>query len=629
MTALMVFIDPEAQAAPSRTVMRRDACPTSPLKRTYSTLGLRRASQIFAAEGDKQPAVATRWGSAVRYLTARSRWGSTGEIPVRDITGSRARQGVVSAGRQARPAPGEKLLQIPLDRTGGTSLFLQIKRHLERLIASGVLVPGSKLPATRELARALGLNRTTVATAYDALVAEGWARAHVGQGTFVAERESAPTPTRSANAPKVPRPDEGEATAVRIDWGGALSRSARGLADDARRRAGPAVEGGAAAGVISFVGATPDATLFPTEAFRRALNDVIKREGGALLEYHPVGGYLPLRRYLATWLLRHGIETREEDVLVVTGSQQGLDLIARALLDPGDAVILEQPTYPGAIQTFVAAQAQILPVPVGPAGLRVDLVARLVEKHRPKLLYCQPSGHNPTGVSLDLAGRIRLLEIAARHRLPIIEDGFGAPPEADSAPLPLRALDRSGLVIHLGTLSKVLFPGLRVGWMVVPRFLIEPLMRIKQLADLHTGALLQAAAFQFFQGRRLERHARMVRAEYARRRTVLTAALQREFRHDVTWTNPDDSAFSLLVTLSEGLDAAQMLPRAVEHGVAYAPGTHFSVEGEGTRTLRLAYAALAPPRIEEGVRRLGQTIDEALRRHRRYPKGGRPALPVV
>jgi len=479
-----------------------------------------------------------------------------------------------------------------------------------------VLPPGSKLPATRELARTLGLNRTTVATAYDALVAEGWAHAHVGQGTFAAHRASAPPPL------------EAEPPPVGTDWDGALSRAARRLVDETRRRTGLGVASSANAGVISFVGASPDPTLFPTEAFRRALNHVIKREGGALLEYHPVAGYLPLRRYLATWLVRHGIEAREEEVLVVNGSQQGLDLIARVLLDPGDAVILEQPTYPGAIQTFSAAQAQILPVPVGPAGLRVERVARIVEQHRPKLLYCQPSGHNPTGVSLGPAGRVALLEVAARHRLPIVEDGFGAPAEAGGLPPPLRALDRHGLVIHLGTLSKILFPGLRVGWMVVPRPLIEPLMGIKQLADLYTGALLQAAAFHFCQGRRLERHARTVRLEYSRRRGVLLRALERQFPQDVTWTTPDESAFSLLLTLPEGLDAAELLPRAVARGVAYAPGAFFFVAGQGARTLRLAYAALPAPRIEEGVRRLGEAVREALRR-RRPQAGLRPALPVV
>lgn len=516
--------------------------------------------------------------------------------------------------------PEEARLQIALDRTGGTPLFLQIKRHVEGLISGGVLPPGSKLPATRELARALGTNRATVTTAYDMLVAEGWTRAHVGQGTFVAERGAA-----GATAPVAASP----VTTLAVDWEAACSRGARRLAADARRREGFEAATGADGRLISFVGTTPDPTLFPTEAFRRALNRVIKREGSLLLQYNPVAGYPALRRYLAAWLVRHGIEAPEEEVLVVNGSQQGLDLIARLLIDPGDAVVLEQPTYPGAIQTFGAAQAQILPLPIGADGLRVEALAALLDRHRPKLLYCQPSGQNPTGLSLDPATRRALLELCARHGLPVVEDGFGGPADAERGHLPLRALDRHGLVIHLGTFSKILFPGLRLGWMVVPRPLVEPLSSIKQLADLSTSALLQAALTHFCAQRRLERHARTVRAEYARRRAALLRALARHLPRGVAWTTPDESGFSLLVTLPEGLDAAALLPRAVERGVAYMPGRFFFVGDQGERTLRLAFASLSAPRIEDGVRRLAEVLQEAVRRRRPRVAGPRAALPLV
>jgi DNA-binding transcriptional MocR family regulator len=483
-----------------------------------------------------------------------------------------------------------------------------------------VLHPGTKLPATRELADALGLNRATVATAYDMLVAEGWVRAHVGQGTFVAERP--------ADARRRSEPSRTPAGPI-VDWEAALSRGARRLAAETRRRDGFDPVAASAAGVVSFVGASPDPTLFPTEAFRRALNRVVQREGRLLLQYHPVAGYPPLRRYLATWLLRHGIEASDEELLVVNGSQQGLDLIARVLLDPGDAVLLEQPTYPGAIQTFEAAQAEIVPVPVGPSGLRVDLLEPLIERHRPKLLYCQPTGQNPTGVSLDPAASHALVELAARHRLPIVEDGFGGPADAEAGRQPLRALDRHGLLIHLGTFSKILFPGLRLGWMVVPRPLVESLAATKQLADLSTGALLQAAIVEFSERRRLERHARTVRAEYARRRAALLAALERHLPAGMAWTMPDESAFSLLVTLPEGLEARALLPRAIDRGVVYLPGQYFYLAGQGGRALRLSFAALPASRIEEGVRRLGEVVREALRRRRRAVATARPALPLV
>ena len=415
----------------------------------------------------------------------------------------------------------------------------------------------------------------------------------------------------------------GSATAARS------TPSLRRLAGESRRRDGLDLAAVADPAVGSFVGASPDPTLFPTEEFRLALDRVVRREGSALLQYNPVAGHPPLRRYLTAWLVRHGIEAPEDEVLVVNGSQQGLDLIARVLLDPGDAVLLEQPTYPGAIQAFEAAQAEIVPVPVGPTGLRVDRLAALVTRHRPKLLYCQPTGQNPTGVSLEPAARHALVELAARHRLPVVEDGFGGPADAETGRQPLRALDRHGLLIHLGTFSKLLFPGLRLGWMVVPRPLVEPLTAAKQLADLATGALLQAAIVQFGERRRLERHARLVRAEFARRRAALLAALERHAPPGVTWTTPDESAFSLLVTLPEGLDAGALLPRAVERGVAYLPGQYFFLAGQGENTLRLSFASIAAARIEEGVRRLAEVFREAARRRRPGAPPGRASLPLV
>jgi GntR family transcriptional regulator/MocR family aminotransferase len=488
-----------------------------------------------------------------------------------------------------------------------------------RLAAEGVLPPGAKLPATRELARALGLSRTTVATAYDLLVAEGCARAHVGQGTFVAEPRPAARRVAGPGPAALPPAPE-------IDWEAALSRGMRRLAAE---RGGEGFETGAGgdASVVSFVGASPDPLLFPTEPFRRALNRVVRREGGRLLQYHPVAGYPPLRRYLATWLVRHGLEVTPEEILVVSGSQQGLDLIARALLDPGDRVLVEQPTYPGAIQTFGAAQAHVVPVPVGPAGLRVERLDALIARHRPKLLYCQPSGHNPTGTSLGPAARRALVELAARWQLAIVEDGFGGPADAEGGHLPLRALDRHGLVIHLGTFSKILFPGLRLGWLVAPRALLGPLTAVKQLADLSTSALLQAAVAEFAQGRRLERHARLVRVEYARRRAALLDALERHLGSTATWTVPDERGFSLLLSLPEGIDTGELLGAALARGVAYTPGHHFFSGGRGGHTLRLSFASLPAARIEEGVRRLAAVAREAGRRRRSRPAAHR--LPVV
>ena len=501
------------------------------------------------------------------------------------------------------------------DRVGRVPLARQIQLHMERLISQKLLAPGVKLPATRELARELGVNRTTVALAYEELVAAGWARAHVGQGTFVAERP----PAAEMTGPP----------ASRFDWTGSLSKSAQVISADARRRQISSQPPRPTPGLISFAGGMPDSGLFPTDAFRRVLNRVVQEEGRELLQYYPARGYPPLREYLAAYLLRFGLEARPEEILIVNGSQQGFDLVARTLLDPGDFVVIEEPSYPRAMQVFRAFGAQLLPVPMVNGGLDVDYLERVLERQSPKLLYCQPSAHNPTGLSMGAGARRRLMQLAERHRVPVVEDGFdgtlfyGEPPAA-----PLKSLDRSGLVIYIGTFSKILFPGLRLGWLIASPELIERLEMAKGLADIHTSPLLQAGAFHFCRQRLLDRHQAKILREYGRRQETLLSALSRRMPEEVRWTETQ-GGFCLLVTLPEGLDAQSLLERAVERGVAFTPGNAFFVDGGGERTLRLSFSAVPVNQIDEGVRRLADVIREGQRTPHLGPRVAQPSVPLV
>ncbi len=474
-----------------------------------------------------------------------------------------------------------------------------------------------------------------MAQAYEELVAAGWARAHVGQGTFVDERPGATATGESgrSGAPGTslgPPPVEGgPADPVTINWLGLLSRSAKIVgADDERSRA----LGGAATtspSVVSFAGGMPDSGLFPTDAFRRVLNHVIREDGASLLQYYPVGGYPPLREYLSAYLLRFGVEARPDEILIVNGSQQGFDLIARTLVDPGDSVAIEQPTYPRAMQVFRSFGAQLLAVPWDAAGPRADVLERVLSRHAAKLFYCQPSAHNPTGLTLSAERRRRLLELAARHQVPIVEDGFdGSLYYGDRPAVPLKAEDRAGLVIYIGTFSKILFPGLRLGWLVGPRAVLERLQAAKQLADLHTSGLLQAAVHRFCERKLLDRHVARVAKEYARRRALLPGALRRRMPPEVTWTEPQ-GGFSLLLTLPPPLDGAALLPAAIERGVAYTPGAAFFVDGGGERTLRLSFSSVAAGKIDEGVRRLAETIKAARARPQGQARVERATVPVV
>jgi len=506
-----------------------------------------------------------------------------------------------------------------LDRKSKQPLYSQVVEHLRRLIATDVLKPGVKLPATRELAAELGVDRATIVAAYDELVAQGLATAHVGQGTFVARGTS---PQRRG----APEGDEPAITAGEINWSHCFSKAARFSVEwrppdfTSYRTHGD---------VISFAGGMPDSALFPIDAFRRVVSQVLRTEGRALLQYSPASGYPPLRRYLADYLIRKGVVVDEADILIVNGSQQGLDLVARTLLDPGDQVVVEGPSYPGALQIFRSRQAEVLTVPVGDDGIRRDLLEGLINRQSPKCLYVMPTFQNPTGVTVSLEGRRELLAMAAKAQVPIIEDDFHNELRYDGAPvMPLRGLDRKGLVIAIGTFSKILFPGLRVGWVVAPPEVMERLVIAKRVSDLHTSALIQAAIYHFCRRRLLDRHMARMRLEYRRRRDALLQALSRHCPAGVTWTQPQ-GGFSLWLTLPEGMNSQNLLPEAAREGVLYTPGALFYADGGGQNQLRLSFSEIPSERIDEGVQRLAMVISAAVRHHYRWRGSARQESPPL
>jgi GntR family transcriptional regulator/MocR family aminotransferase len=502
---------------------------------------------------------------------------------------------------------GGAVVLIHLDRQSGSPLYAQIVTYIRRLIETDVLKPGVKLPATREFALDLGVDRATVVAAYDELVAQGFATAHVGQGTFVAVPASDAEPWHQ------------DATALeslpgQINWRQYFSRAARNNADwrppdvSAHRTPGE---------TISFAGGMPDSSLFPIDAFRQVMHEVLRLEGPALLQYNPASGYPPLRRYLADYLVRKGLAVTEADILIVNGSQQGLDLVARTLLDPGDRVVVEGPSYPGALQIFRAYQAEVLTVPVGNDGIRRDVLEGVLQRLAPKCIYVMPTFQNPTGATVSLEGRRELLAMAAKAQLPIIEDDFHNELRYDGAPvISLRGLDRKGLVIAVGTFSKILFPGLRVGWIVAPPEVMERLVIAKRVSDFHTSALMQAAIYHFCRRRLLDRHMERMRREYRRRRDTLIQALGRHCPPHVMWTHPQ-GGFSLLLTLPSGVDTQSLLPEAASAGVLYTPGSLFYADGGGHNQLRLSFSEVPVEQIEAGVQRLSSVLAAALHSGRR------------
>lgn len=375
-------------------------------------------------------------------------------------------------------------------------------------------------------------------------------------------------------------------------------------------------------GMISFAGGLPAPEVFPLEQVKVATLRVLAEHGATALQYGATEGYEPLRELLVRHMARYGIEVGPRNVLITTGAQQALDLIGKAFINPGDRVAIEEPTYLGALQAFSTYEAHYVTVPVDDDGLRVD---RLEEALRaaPKFLYVLPNFQNPSGATLSLARRRRVVELAARYGTPIVEDDSYGQLRYQGAHLPpLVKLDADlhgcahaersfrGGVLYLGTLSKTLAPGLRVGWVVAPEEVIGKLAILKQGDDLHSSTFAQIVAFEAAQGGFLDRHVKVIRRVYTERRDTMLAALERHAPVGVRWTRPQGGLF-LWVTLPAPLQAAAVLKEALAAKVAFIPGSAFSPHGGDANAMRLNFSYCRPQVIEEGIIRLCAV----LRRH--------------
>ena len=372
--------------------------------------------------------------------------------------------------------------------------------------------------------------------------------------------------------------------------------------------------------IISFAGGLPAPDLFPLQEFREAADRVLRDQGQHALQYSTTEGEPPLREMIARHTARYGIAVTVDNVLVTTGSQQALDLIGRVFLNPGDHVLVERPTYLGALQAWSAYQAEYLTVGIDADGMRTDDAAAAL-RGGPKFIYALPNFQNPTGVTLSLDRRRTLVRLADEHGVPILEDDpYGQLRyEGDHLP-PLVSVDAehrgfgrsgySGNVLYLSTFSKTLAPGLRLGWVIGPADVIHRLAQAKQGADLHTSTFVQLVAYEVARSGFLDRHVRCLRTAYIERRDAMLAAMSKHFPPSITWTRPLGGLF-IWATLPSELNATDILPQALAEKVAFVPGSAFFADGTGHNTLRLNFTASRPSVIEEGIARLGRVLTRA------------------
>jgi 2-aminoadipate transaminase len=375
--------------------------------------------------------------------------------------------------------------------------------------------------------------------------------------------------------------------------------------------------------VISLAGGLPAPETFPVEVIKNITSEVLEKHADKALQYGTTKGFTPLRLALARWMeKRYGIPMSKVEIMTVAGSQQALDLIGRVFINPGDAIAVEGPTYLAAIQAFKYYDPEFLSIPMDDKGMIVDILEEKLtelerEGRRLKVLYTVSTFQNPMGVTMSVERRKRLVELADEYDFLIVEDSPYTELRYSGEPVPpIKHFDDSGRVIYLGTFSKILAPGFRVGWIAAHPHLIRKMEIAKQSIDLCTNMLGQVIAWKYVEDGHLDRHIPEIVEFYRPRRDAMLEALQEYMPEGIRWTKPNGGMF-VWVTLPEGIDSKLMLEKAVSKGVAYVPGEAFFAHREVKNTMRLNFTYVPEEKIREGVKRLAEVIEEELRKTRK------------
>ena len=370
-------------------------------------------------------------------------------------------------------------------------------------------------------------------------------------------------------------------------------------------------------GVISFAGGFPDAAMFDVEGIRESVNRALQQEAGGALQYGATEGYEPLREQLSVFMASKGVAVGADGMIVTTGSQQALDLIGKTMISPGDKVIVEGPTFLATIQCFRLYGADIISAPIDENGVKVDVLEQLIVEHKPKFVYLIPTFGNPSGRMLSLERRKRVLELAVNYETLVVEDDpygdlyFGNPPPPSILSLCAQQPGAREWVAHCGSLSKVLSPGLRVGWMIARPELLAKATMCKQFSDAHTSTFAQATAAQYLKSGRMPATLAKVRKTYAERAAAMGAALKRELGDAIEFTHPQGGLFFWArLTGANGKisNATEFAKKAIEEKVAFVPGAPFFATNPDLSTLRLSFATADVAKIEEGAGRLGRAL---------------------
>ncbi|MFO0690738.1 MAG: PLP-dependent aminotransferase family protein [Myxococcota bacterium] len=511
--------------------------------------------------------------------------------------------------------------RLRIDERSDEPAYQQIAAQLQAEIEAGSRAPGERLPAIRALAAELGLHRDTVALAYEQLGQSGYVEARAGAGTFVrALRTPAASGPRGEDGGSAPARDRSESTgpgraaALPLALAPAVERLI--ALENTRPRYASGDD------VVALHRLIPDPRLYPVEAFAACFEAALREEGPALFSYASPEGDPRLRRAIAERFRRYGIATAPEEIVLCHGASQGISLALRLFTQPGDQVAVEVPTYANVLSALAGHGLAPAAVAMDDEGVDPEALDRVLARPEVKVFYTIPSFHNPLGTTTTLARRRQILEIAARHGVPVVEDGFELDLRFRGQDVaPLAALDDAGLVVHLYSFSKSLFPGVRVGSLAARGRVLEGLVALKHATDLSDALTLQAALVRFVESGGFDRHLARIRRVLAARHAALAEALAKEMPAGTTATSPD-GGYQCWVELPFEVDTRDLLADAARAGVVFSPGTLFLPDARPSRGMRLSVASVDEAEIARGVAALGRVVRE---RAGRAPGAGRTA----
>jgi len=470
-----------------------------------------------------------------------------------------------------------KDIETIMDKNSDKPLYVQLYEQLKKYITEGILVEDCKLPTIRSFAEYLRVNSITIVNAYKLLEDNKLVYKKVGSGTFVMPLKD-----------KINLASDAVTVSDEIEFD-----MEERVYDD----------------TINLSTASPDPQLFPVTDFRRVLNEVLERDGGSAFMYHASMGYKPLRESIAKYSHAYGIKAEASDIHIISGAQQGIDIISRVLLTNGDYVFVESPTYNGAVAVFKSRGAKIVEIPIQSDGLDMKELEKLLEFIKPKFIYVMPNFQNPTGCTYSERKRKYLLLLCRRYDVTVVEDDYMSDLSyLDVGERPLKGLDNEDRVIYIKSFSKIFMPGLRVGYLIIPSTIKEKVMNMKHITDISTSGLMQRVLDLYFRSGIWNKHLEYMKKEYSVRYFEAVRAVKKHLR-GASFTQPY-GGLNLWIKLPEGISSEELSQRCKEKKVLFTPGTVFIKTAEGRQHMRISFAGAEPQQITEGISIIGQVMEE-------------------